>query len=544
MTLEDWHLETAASAGEIYKDLIGDSRQLFSTGGCESFSIRKTEILVGDLALLIARRLARSTKQVRILGDSYVVDPSTINQYLSMKLPTPLRTKDSYALLMSAEIDNFIDHLAICQYFGVESTIAVLMSHVAEVSDSDKTVSKSPAKRRAYLLVQKWLSKKSSQNSISISATYVGRGKEVLLSLLLGQTPSLLEVRPDIEPGHELLIRELLLREPLSIRDIALFLMKLLVPWSLKEDYSRTSARAYSLGFAKNPSVIFTSNSYSSDDEFKTHLANSISTATYIVGQHGNNFGVSLRTKVIPELNSSDLFLSWGWGGGVRGVHPFGQLKPAVKGKLPKRIKGVTLFLRSDFDYFLEADLYEPNSHYVEHILNLCNALDDLEITIHLRFHSSTTEFTRQYLTEGIANMPFATIAQNSPSIRKLLASGMGIVFGYDSTGMLEMGTAGIPFFLFAPNGLGLVRQQFRPNYESLRAAGLLSEEPSQAAQLISTWMSASREERKTQRSAIQKFTMGIAHNPKNKIRALRKILKNADEYVAHTRLEGRVEKY
>jgi hypothetical protein len=39
------------------------------------------------------------------------------------------------------------------------------------------------------------------------------------------------------------------------------------------------------------------------------------------------------------------------------------------------------------------------------------------------------------------------------------------------------------------------------------------------------------------QREAIQDFTKGIAHSPKNKLRALRKILKNADEYVAHSKL-------
>jgi putative transferase (TIGR04331 family) len=541
-SLDDWHLATAASAGEIYKDLIKDSRQLFSDEGSEPASGRKVEILAGNLALFIARRLARSTEQVRTLGDSHVVNPSTINQSLAVKLPTPLKTIDSYGILMSAELDRLIDHLTICQHFRIASTVTVRMTDDAEVSESGEIVEKRPILSRAYLLVQKLLAKKSSRNSISISATYIGRGKELMLGLLLGQAPSLLEVRPNIKPSQVSPLRDLLLVGPLSTRDIALFLMKLLVPWGLKEDYSLTSERAYSLGFARNPSVIFTSNSYSGDDEFKTHLANAISTATYIVGQHGNGAGVTVRTKIIPELNASDLYLSWGWGECVAGVYPFGQIKPAVKGRLRKKLKGVTLFLRDDFDSYLQADVCEPNSNYFKSIVNLCTALDDLEITTQLRLHSSTTEIRRQYLSEAIANMSFVSVAQNRPSISKLLASGMGIVFGYDSTGMLEMGTAGIPFFLFAPDGLRLVRQEFRPNYDYLRSAGLLSEEPYQAAQLIATWISVSREERKTQCEAIQNFTKGIAHGPKNKIRALRKILKNADGYVAHSRLERRVE--
>jgi len=540
--LSDWHLETAASVGEIYKDLIKDSRQLFSEEDSALASSRKVEILVGNLALFIARRLSRSIAQVGTLGDSHVVDPSTINQSLDIKLPTPLRTIDSYGLLMSAQIDNLIDHLAICQHFGITSTVTVQMTGDVEVPESGEVVNKRPILSRAYLLVQKRLSKKSSQNSISISATYIGRAKEFILSLLLGQTPSLLEVRPNIEPGRELSIRKLMLSGKFSTRDIAVFLMKLLIPWSLKEDYSLTLERAYSLGFARNPSVIFTSNSYSHDDEFKTHLANALSTATYIVGQHGNGSGVTVRMKNMPELNASDLFLSWGWGEGVRGIHPFGQIKPAVKGKLPGKLKGVTLFLRHDFDSYLEADVYKPNSNYFKSVVNLCAGLDGLDIKTQLRLHSSTTEIRRQYLSKAIAKMSFVSVAQNRPSIRKLLASDMGVVFGYDSTGMLEMGTAGIPFFLFAPDGLGLVRREFRTNYDSLRSAGLLCEDPAQAAQLISAWISASRGERKAQRRAIQNFTTGIAHGPKNKLLALRKILKNADEYVAHTRLEGKIE--
>jgi len=540
--LENWHLKTAVSAGGIYRDLMRDSRQLFSIEGCEPVSSRKVEILVGNLALFIARRLARSMEQVGTLGDNHVVDPSTINQSLVVKLPTPLRTLDSYGLLMSVQIDNLIDHLTISQHFGITSKVTVIMRGTDEASESGKVVTEQPILSKAYLVVQKCLSKKSSLNSISISSTYLGRGKEFILSLLLGQTPSLLEVRPNIDLGHELSTRKLLLPGPLSTRDIALFLMKLLVPWSLKEDYSLTLERAYSLGFARNPSVIFTSNSFDTDDEFKVHLAEALPSAAYVVGQHGNNYGISKTTEICPEQNASDLFLSWGWGGKSDGVHPFGQIKSAVKGRFPSNVRGVTLFLRDEYDSLLQADMHEINHRYFMSIEQICASLNDLQVTTHLRLHTSTSSFTRNLLEKAIEEMPFVAISGDRPSMRKLLASGMGIVFGYDSTGMLEMGTAGIPFFLFAPDGLGLVRQEYRANYDFLRSAGLLSEDPAQAAQLISTWISASRVERKAQREAIQNFTKGIAHSPKNKLRALRKILKNADEYVAHTRLGGKVE--
>jgi hypothetical protein len=123
--------------------------------------------------------------------------------------------------------------------------------------------------------------------------------------------------------------------------------------------------------------------------------------------------------------------------------------------------------------------------------------LNDLQITTHFRLHTFFFFIYEKFSGKGDLKMPFVAISGDRPSMRKLLASGMGIVFGYDSTGMLEVGTAGILFFLFAPDGLGLVRQEYRANYDSLKAADLLSKDPHQATQLISDWLSASLVERK-----------------------------------------------
>jgi len=186
--------------------------------------------------------------------------------------------------------------------------------------------------------------------------------------------------------------------------------------------------------------------------------------------------------------------------------------------------------------------MHELNRRYCKRAEQLCSYLNDLQITTHFRLHTFYFFIYEKFSGKGDLKMPFVAISGDRPSMRKLLASGMGIVFGYDSTGMLEVGTAGILFFLFAPDGLGLVRQEYRANYDSLRSAGLLSEDPDKAAQLISIWLSATPLERKTQLEALKTFTKGIARSPKNKLRELRKILKNVDEYVAHTGLEEQTE--
>ena len=540
--LADWHNATADLTSQIYPQLLESFREIFATCGSGVISYRQAEVLVGSLAKSMSQRIARATQQVKLLGDSHYMNGSPIEEFDLLNVATPESTDASYALLASEEIGSLIETLAVRRHFELPSGVRLTAKSSHAHLESDEKKDRKSVVTQVYLTLQKHLSARSSNNSVSIVASYLGRGREIFLSLFLGQTPSLLEVRPPLELGHYFSARRTALLESESIKATALFLMKILAPSSLAEGYSATLKRAYSLGFAKSPSVIFTSNSFDTDDEFKVHLAEALPSAAYVVGQHGNNSGISKITEICPEQNASDLFLSWGWGGEADGIHAFGQIKPALKGKYPSNVKGVTLFLRDEYDFFFFADMYELNNRYFRNIEDLCASLNDRQITTHLRLHTSTSSSTRNFLEKAVKKMPSVKISGDRPSVSKLLASGMGIVFGYDSTGMLEMGTAGIPFFLFAPDGLGLVREEFQTNYDSLRSAGLLSEDPAQAAQLIHTWISASREERKAQREAIQDFTKGIAHSPKKKLRELRRILKDVDRHVAHSNLEGSAE--
>jgi hypothetical protein len=529
--LADWHNATADLTSQIYPQLLEGFREIFATCGSGVISYRQAEVLVGGLAKSMSQRIARATQQVKLLGDSHYMNGLPIEEFDLLNLATPESTDASYILLGSEEIGSLIETLAVRRHFELPSRVRLTTKSSYAHLESDGNKAIKPVMTRVYLYVQRHLSARSSNNSVSIVASYLGRGREIFLSLFLGQTPSLLEVRPPLEMAHYVSSRESLLLERDSTRAEALFLMKVLAPWSLTEGFGATLERAYSLGFARNPSVIFTSNSFDTDDEFKVHLAEALPSAAYVVGQHGNNFGISKMTEICPEQNASDLFLSWGSGGEADGIHAFGQIKPALKGKHPSHVRGVTLFLRDEYDFLLQADMHELNRRYFMRIEQLCSYLNDLRITTDLRLHTSTSSFTRNFLEKAVEKMPFVAISGDRPSMRKLLASGMGIVFGYDSTGMLEMGTAGIPFFLFAPDGLGLVRREYRANYDSLRSAGLLSEDPAQAAQLISEWITAPRQIRRMHTESLRHFTAGIAHYPKNKMLKLRRILKGFEMF-------------
>jgi hypothetical protein len=122
--------------------------------------------------------------------------------------------------------------------------------------------------------------------------------------------------------------------------------------------------------------------------------------------------------------------------------------------------------------------------------------------------------------------MEFVEISRTKPSIKKLMSSGSAIVFSYDSTGMLEMGSSGLPFFCFAPDGIELVREEFLVNYGALERAGLLCRNPEKSARLISEWITAAPSLRASQLKEIASFTRGIVYYPRNKIWTLMKLLR------------------
>lgn len=69
------------------------------------------------------------------------------------------------------------------------------------------------------------------------------------------------------------------------------------------------------LPWPSNPSVIFTSNAYFTDDVFKIWAASKTEKKSkLLVGQHGGNFGMTTRAFLEKhQIKISDNFLSWGW---------------------------------------------------------------------------------------------------------------------------------------------------------------------------------------------------------------------------------------
>jgi hypothetical protein len=161
-------------------------------------------------------------------------------------------------------------------------------------------------------------------------------------------------------------------------------------------------------------------------------------------------------------------------------------------------------------------------------VVLLCEELNKLEIETEVRLHLSTSEVRRKFLKTEIDSLPFVNFSSKRPRISLMLWSGQAPVFTYDSTGMLELASVGLPFFAFMQEGLGLIRQEFKTNYAHLEKSGLLSEDPVRAATLISSWVKATPDSRKVQEEAVKSFSEGIVFYPARKLRSLSFLLLHA----------------
>ena len=83
------------------------------------------------------------------------------------------------------------------------------------------------------------------------------------------------------------------------------------MPICFLEGFQEVKANSIKIGFPKRPEVIFTSNNFDTDEEFKFWVAEMTSLGSkYIIGQHGSNYGVDFVESPFNEETIADKFIT------------------------------------------------------------------------------------------------------------------------------------------------------------------------------------------------------------------------------------------
>jgi len=515
-TISEWHSATLDLSLQLYSEVKKSVRKSLLYMGRE-LSDREFQILYGHLLKAVCSRVSRTALQLENLprfSTFAIVDELKVSKHDSY----PRTSSEAYEYLASSLVSSRIEG---------ELARILLNLHTSSIEETPMITASPRMKLNlfqgiylALARVQRGATKKSR---FFISSTYLGRWREALLQLSLLQLPLFNEIRSiDKTSSHEFTSRTHGLggSSPKTIQEFTIQLFWSLIPTSLLENATGALMRCQKQGWPERPSVIFTSNNFDTDDMFKVYLVHHLQRVEYVVGQHGNGYGVSRLDEHNAEVLTPDLFLSWGWKG--KAVIPVGVFTPRLRSS-SKKSKGAFLVLRDPDRFSFTHDESWTTMHYLSRISDLVRELGHFEMPIIIKLHSTSSSRMIQWaqgLSESIPNVQLA----GRRTFRQLLRSGFLPVFTYDSTGMLELGTSGASFFFFAAEGTHHVRPEFVPNYLALESSGLLSREPSEAAHLIDRL--ASRSVTVEEMAAtVKEFLDGIAMRRSGLIIFLRRIL-------------------
>ena len=516
-TFHEWHERTAARRVELYNQILTDSvvflRQLNPLWN----TVRHAEILIGHLVRLVSFRISRAEGQLSLIPA--LTNTLDLRVQVAVSNLPPSNFSESYSRIVSGTFDNLIEARCVADRFSKSLEVELVPGEVKESLKDDQSFG---FLERLYLSLGRVLRPLTKGSRILVAGTYLGRGSELLLQLLLRTPPVLSDLRePDTNSKTQV---EAYFFNGLAnascSASLGLEIVRSVLPEFYLRSHSDQEARWRDLGWPKTPKIIFTSNNFVFDAEFMAYLANRASTVQYFVGQHGNNYGVSQDMEPIPEVSTSDRFLSWGWGG--RKVEAFGVLKPLLRSS--SHPAHLTLLLRDELRGELAVDTGWTNAKYIARIVTLLQVLGERKIATQVRFHSSHWAQLEEATQSVIAAHPaILSVAPKTP-LQRQLRSGGAALFTYDSTGMLELATSGGGFLCFPADGIGHVREAFSLNYRHLASAGILSEDAeliASAGQRILKHGFSNKDKK-----AIRLFSEGIAFRRRNRAAAMAKFLR------------------
>lgn len=521
-TLTAWHAATLDKRLLLYEGLMRYTSEQLNHNAPLSRS--QADVLFGplaaDIASLVSRILA-SLENLNLLNHELSSICGPIMDELEVTLPES--TDDSYALLRSPLLIEAIEHSLVRAFFGFANRLQIHGVHpVPEKSFGSPTTSSQLSQlENFYLYSQRVLAAFSRRSRYSISNTYLSRTEELLLHLSLRQAPLLWEIvtsRALSNRTHR--GRLAILDSSQSPLKLCTEVLKLVVPSNLVENFEDTYDWALELGFPQAPKLLFTSNNFGRNDLFKAHTARHLSSATYVVGQHGNKYGTSTIRDIAPEISSSDFFLSWGWSG-MEKVIPFGILKRRCSPFIRRKPKSLEIFMRQDFSGYLQADNGALWTRYIKGVVDLAEALDQRGVPTCIRLHNNTSVQQREQISSLVREMSHVKICHEVKSLKKLIRAGILPVFTYDSTGMLELAAEKQLFFAFLRDCMPEIRQDYLENYVQLEKVKLLGTDPASSAMMLESLMNANKASLRKAREGVRLFAQHVVHRRRWKVLAL-----------------------
>ncbi|MDC3116719.1 LIC12162 family protein [Alphaproteobacteria bacterium] len=249
------------------------------------------------------------------------------------------------------------------------------------------------------------------------------------------------------------------------------------IPISYLEGLKEIELNAEKRNFPKDPKVIFTSNAFFSDEEFKYWVINQRKKKVkYIIGQHGSNYGIERFHHPRLEEEIPDQFITWGENIYSKNVIS-GFVFTAPKNKIIKyNTKGNILLVELSPPFHIyHHDEFFRYKNYFKNQIKFFNHLDENQkknVVIRLPGLSKKLHFNEIEKWKAINKN--IRIDDFSCPIKEAISNSKIVVFSYFSTGFLECMCQNIPTIGFWNEPLYNVLKNSKNDFKKLMDANIL----------------------------------------------------------------------
>jgi putative transferase (TIGR04331 family) len=461
---------------------------------------RYWKIIFGHWFRRYVELIFNRTRTLQACVTRYSIDSTTVLENSAYSLAT----SDSYAAIWASNDDRW-NHELYVRLMKLMPEFDIRFENVMDDRGERSFVwsCKESMDLRTFVVLglryvaDRAISMLQADDDLLIVNSYLPRKEELKLKILLGQCPRLfsskllaIKMEPDIELRRELSGQISCVKKG-GVEQMVRTLLFDLLPICYLEAFSSIKKYCARTSWPNKPRAIFTSNNFDTDEVFKFWVADKVLQGSkYIIGQHGNNYGTH-RHHLYPSIEeiTADRFVTWGWRDGLPQHCPAFLLKtvgrkvshsndPAgelllIQFGLPHRLN--TWDVVAEFD-----DYFEDQKRFV----NGLTASSYKQLRVRLsRAHELMGWGEQERWREFDSRLK---LDDGTEDIDKLIAKSRLVVHSYDSTGILETLSKGIPTVAFWQNGLGHVRDSARPWYQLLIDAGIVHLSAASAAAHVS----------------------------------------------------------
>jgi putative transferase (TIGR04331 family) len=474
---------------DLYELLLADlSTSLNKIHGI-NFSVRSWRILIGPwlgyfVQILFDRwcmieyvcKEKNQLKTIVLTGQDGAMIPNDMNSFVGFL------TSDIWNHFIYSSILKEFENVEIVERKYITDSLHAKVAPATSLNSKVKKIIK-----LTYNQLACYINKKQAPLFIN---TYLSWKDYLKLSYRFKQIPVLESTNAPEKINPDLKKRDWILegRKQSNFENFVRKIIPQQIPISYLEGFTSLFKKSDTMCWPIQPKIIFTTNSFSSDDIFKMYAARKIQNKTpLVIGQHGGHYGIGkIFFNEVHELLISDKYLSWGWtdleNPKIKGVGQIIAKKPlGIKHSVKPNILLVTTTMPR-YSYFMFS--IAMSSQWIDYFIDQCRFVgglsDDIRNVLTVRLHKNDFGWDQlERWNEKFPNLKY-DIAKVDMKIH--IQESRIFVSTYNATTYLESFTMNIPTVIFWNPTYSEIRENVLPYFEELKQVGIFHDNPESAA--------------------------------------------------------------